>query len=66
MNKESQTAKILKLFKANGKATNKELNRICFRYAARIHDLRKEGHIIKTNHIKDGLWEFVYFGKEEK
>ena len=65
MDKDTQTAKIIRLLKANGKATNKELNRICFRYGARIYDLRKKGHIIKSNHIKDSLWEFVYFGKEE-
>ena len=65
MQKDTQTSKILKLFKLKGSATNHELNRICFRYGARIHDLRKEGHIIKSNHIKDSLWEFSYHGKKE-
>jgi len=65
MNKDTQRAKIIKLLKTNGKATNTELNRICFRYGARIYDLRKEGHIIKSKHIKDSLWEFIYFEKEE-
>lgn len=57
--KESQAARILKLLKANGEATNKELNRICFRYAARIHELRKEGHNILAVHEKDSLWRFI-------
>jgi hypothetical protein len=67
----SQTARILNLLKNQGKATNRELNVICFRYGARILDLRNEGHIIVSNHIKDGLWEFIYKGhtddqKEDK
>lgn len=61
-NKENQTAKILRLFKEKGTVTNAELNKICFRYGARIYDLRKEGHAIVTNHISDGLYEFAYFG----
>lgn len=60
----SQTAKILKLFKVNGSATNHELNKICFRYSARLMELRKEGHIIVSSHIKDGLWNYVYKGEE--
>lgn len=63
MNKDTQSAKILRLLKANGVATNRELNRICFRYGARIHELRKEGHIIKSNHVKNSLWEFSYHGE---
>lgn len=62
---ESQTAKILKLLKKKGKLTNRQLNKICFRYAARLHELRKEGHIIVSNHVKEGLWEFVYKGEKQ-
>ena len=58
MTKESQTAKILKRLK-QGEATNTELNRIAFRYSARIHDLRKEGHTIVAEHVKESLWRFV-------
>lgn len=65
--KESQTARILTLLKSKGRVTNVELNRIAFRYAARICDLRKEGHTIVTNRIKDGLFTFTYRGcREEK
>lgn len=63
--KESQTAKILRLLKERGKLTNHELNKLCYRYGARIYELRKEGHLIISNHIKDGLWEFVYKGEKE-
>lgn len=59
---ESQTARILRLFKERGTLTNKDLNRICYRYSARILELRNEGHLIVSNHIKDSLWEYVYKG----
>lgn len=61
----SNTAKILKLLKANGSATNRELNTICFRYGARLHELRAEGHIILTERVKEGLYRFVYKGEVE-
>ena len=60
--KLSQTARILKLLKSKWRATNVELNRICFRYGARIWELRREGHVIVTNRIETGLFEFVYQG----
>lgn len=60
--KLSQEARILKLLKTKGRATNVELNRICFRYGARIHDLRREGHDIVTNRLKAGLYVFIYRG----
>lgn len=57
--KETQTAKILKLLKEKGSATNVELNKICFRYGARIHDLRHdEGYDIISVHEKGGVWRF--------
>lgn len=64
MEKLTQTAKILKLLKKNGEATNYELSIICLRYSARIKDLRDEGHIIITEHVKGSKWRFVY--KEEE
>jgi hypothetical protein len=38
---------------------NTELNKICFRYGARIFELRKLGHDIKTVKESDGLYRFV-------
>lgn len=63
--KESQTAKILRLLKIRGKLTNRDLNHICFRYAARLHELRRDGHIIVSNHVREGLWEYIYKGVKE-
>lgn len=56
--KKSQTQRILELLQTEGTVTNKRLNRICFRYSARLMDLRKDGHKIVSNHVKDSLWEF--------
>ena len=60
--KLSQTARVLNLLKANGKATNSELNKISFRYGGRLFELRKEGHVILTNRISEGLYEYIYQG----
>lgn len=61
----TQAGRILRLLKQQGEATNVELNRICFRYAARIAELRHDGHVIVTvrenNH---GLFRFVYKGRK--
>ncbi len=62
----TQTARILRLLKSKRSVTNRELNRICFRYGARIHELRQEGHKIVSVHVKDGLWRFVYKGKRRR
>lgn len=64
-NKDSQAARILKLLKSKGQATNRELNRIAFRYSARVADLRREGHNIVSVREKDGLWRFVYKGHRD-
>ncbi|WP_440220895.1 helix-turn-helix domain-containing protein [Dietzia sp. MNB45] len=64
--KESQTARILRMLKKHRRVTNVVLNNICFRYGARIHDLRQEGHIIASERRKDGVWEFVYGGHRDE
>jgi hypothetical protein len=60
--KLTQTDRILKLLKSEGEATNRQLNTICFRYGARIYELRREGHDILSVKEKDGLWRFIYRG----
>ncbi len=44
---------------------NDELNQICFRYGARIYELRQQGHWIETVRFGEGLFRFVYRGKRE-
>lgn len=63
--KEAQAKKILALLKSRGTVTNYELNKIAFRYSARIMDLRKEGYRIVSNKVKGSLWEFTYRGHED-
>lgn len=65
--RESKTARVLKKLQKKKRVTNRELNKICFRYGSSIHELRKEGHIIKTVRINnDGLYEYIYLGEDEE
>lgn len=57
----TQCGRIIRILKAKGSVTNAELNRMgIFRYSARIKDLRDEEWNITTNHLREGLWEFVW------
>tara|TARA_Y100000310_G_scaffold92397_1_gene90043 strand:+ start:3794 stop:4066 length:273 start_codon:yes stop_codon:yes gene_type:complete len=60
--KMSQKEKILDLFQRRGSVTNIELNEICFRFSARIFQLRKEGHFIKRDHVKKSVHQYTYLG----
>lgn len=62
---QSTTARILKLLKKQRSATNRQLNAISFRYGARIHELRSEGHVIRTEREHDGLFRFFYVGHRD-
>jgi len=53
--KETQEAKILRLLKGNGFVTNIDLNKVAFRYSARIYTLRREGWNIQKEYEKPGL-----------
>lgn len=63
--KDAQIKKILRLLKTKGTVTNYELNKIAFRYSARIKNLRDEGHRIVSNHVGGSLWTFTYKGHED-
>src|SRR5438445_5025815 len=54
----TQRDRILSLLRQRGPAdaTNAELNQICFRYGARIFELRKVGYAIGTRAEGDGLF----------
>jgi hypothetical protein len=57
----AQRQRILALLQERGAdgITNSELNRVCFRYGARIRELRRAGHNIRTDNLGDGLFRFV-------
>ena len=40
--------------------TNVELNAVCYRYGARLHELRKSGHYILTTPLRDGHGTVLY------
>lgn len=64
--KVSQTTKILRLLKSKRTVTNVELNRICFRYTARIHELRKDGYNIQRQYEKPGVFKYWLVQENEQ
>lgn len=66
MSKLSQTGEILKYLKEHGSMTNTDMwNRRIQRGSERIRELKREGYIIVTNHVKGPLWEYIYKGHED-
>ncbi|MBM4592658.1 hypothetical protein GS454_04720 [Rhodococcus hoagii] len=57
--RDSQQYKVLSALIAKGTVTNVELSKICLRYSARIKDLRDQGFIIETEHVKGPVWSFT-------
>ena len=39
--------------------TNRELNKVGYRYGARLWELKKEGYCIRTESLGDGLYKFT-------
>lgn len=64
--KETHTAKIVKLLKTKGKVSNLELRKVTWRYAARVLDLKHEGHLIRSVHDKGPLWFYIYDGEQDE
>ena len=62
-NAPNRRAQILELLKELGELTSRELNVICYRYSARIFELRQDGHDIQTQRIKAGLYRYIYHGQ---
>ena len=62
----SQCARLLTHFKKHRRITNRQMiNMGIYRGSARVKDLRDEGHLIVTNRVHKGLFEFVYDGYED-
>jgi hypothetical protein len=58
-------ADILNHLRAHGKATNMELTGIGgLRFGARLEELRKAGHDIRTHRLGGGLFEYELIGGE--
>lgn len=57
MDKVNQGTRILRRLK-QGRVSNIELNRMCFRYSARIYELREAGYSIQRQYVRHGVWEY--------
>lgn len=59
--KPSQKERVLEQLRQGGMwgVSNIALNKTCFRYAARIKNLRDDGHIIQTVKERNGVFRFV-------
>lgn len=63
--RQSQTAKILAILKEKGEINTAQLQRIGTGCSSRIHELRREGHIIAPSYEKPGMWRYVYLGLKD-
>jgi hypothetical protein len=63
--RKSQTARLLAQFKKQGELNTADLQRIGTGCSSRIHELRKEGHIIVPTYEKPGMWRYVYLGQKD-
>jgi hypothetical protein len=61
-----QHEKIVKLLEGGDEHTNKELNKICFRFGARIWELRQSGFGIDVRQVRAGLYAYRMFKKPKK
>lgn len=61
----SQKQKIVQLLQERGEAgaTNSELVQICLQYNSRLSELNREGYVIETIHVKEGLYKYVLHKK---
>ncbi len=61
-----QTLRVLQKLRSKERVSNKELNRVCLRYGARIFDLRKNGYVIKSINNGLGYWSFQLISEPKK
>lgn len=58
MKKLTQSQKIIRLLKGNKFVTNIDLNKIAYRYSARIFELRRDGWKIEREYERPGIWRY--------
>lgn len=54
--------KVLQCLQDHRNVTNLQLNEICFRYGARILELRNQGYDIRTGPNRGGVVTYSYHG----
>jgi hypothetical protein len=60
--RENSRDKVLALFQAKRVVTNEELNAICYRFGARILELRSQGYDIVTGEKRGGIVVYHFRG----
>lgn len=67
MKATSQTGRLLKALKKHKTLTNRQIITMIntFNHTARISDLRREGHVILAERVKEGLFRYTYLGLKE-
>ena len=63
--RQSQTARILHLFKEHGELNTADLQRVGTGCSSRVNELRREGHAIVAIYEKPGMWRYVYLGRKD-
>lgn len=63
---KSQYDKILDLFEQRGSLTNLDLAKVCYRYSARLGELRKSYKIAPAEYLKPGVFLYVFKGAKAK
>ena len=56
--KTNQRTRILRELKDKRFVTNLDLNKICFRYSARLAELRKDGYNIQKEYERQGVFRY--------
>ncbi len=64
LRRQSNKDRVLAYLQVRGSATNIELTAIGgMRFGGRVFELRKEGYLIDTERVKDGVFRFVFRGR---
>lgn len=62
----NRRASMLKTFQLKGTLTTKDLLRFGPGLSSRLHELRKEGHVIVTQYEKPGEYSYTYVGQKDE
>ena len=64
--RKSQTARLLDEFKLYHELTTADLMRIGTGCSSRLHELRKEGHVIVQQYERPGMYRYTYLGQKDE
>lgn len=62
--RKSQRLRVLMLLKRKKYVTTVDLQEIAFNYTMRVSELRKQGHIIKAEYVRPGVYHYIYKGQK--